>query len=72
MPYRHVLNKDTVNNEYYTCPVYNYLIANGQMKIGIYEICSDDMHGLGTPSDLYKFLATKKLPSSLSSPQSFT
>ena len=46
-----------VNNEFYTCPCYNYLIKEGQ-KIGIYNIGEeyDGMYGLGTPKDLEFFL----------------
>lgn len=42
---------ERVNNEFYTCPVYNYAIKNGA-KIGIYNIDSKAMHGIGTPEDL--------------------
>ncbi len=45
-----------VNGEFYTCPVYNELIASGA-KIGVYEIPSTSMFGLGTPEDLKKFLS---------------
>ncbi len=41
--------KIKVNNEYYTCPVYNEAILNG-LKIGI-KLC-DKMWSLGTPEDL--------------------
>ncbi len=46
-----------VNGEFYTCPVYNYLIAEGK-KIGTYSIGKeyDGMYGLGTPHDLDWFL----------------
>ena len=50
-----ILANDRVNNEFYTCPVYNYSINAGQ-KIGIYNINALDMHGLGTPEDLNRFL----------------
>ena len=43
-----------VNNEFYVCPVYNEMILAGK-RIGIYEIESQRMHGLGTPEDLEKF-----------------
>jgi dTDP-glucose pyrophosphorylase len=46
---------ERVNNEFYTCPVYNYMIKQG-LKIGVYEIPKDAMHGLGTPDDLNVFL----------------
>lgn len=46
-----------VNNEFYICPVYNYLIRKGK-KIGTYSIGKEfqGMYGLGTPSDLEFFL----------------
>ncbi len=50
-----IVANDRVNNEFYTCPVYNYLIASGK-KIGIYDINHKDMHGLGTPDDLNLFI----------------
>lgn len=50
-----IINNDRVNNEFYTCPVYNYVIANSG-KIGIYNIEFSEMHGLGTPEDLEKYL----------------
>lgn len=49
---------DRVNNEFYTCPVYNYCIAAGQ-RIGIYNIDATSMHGLGTPEDLNRFITLK-------------
>lgn len=54
-----ILAKDRVNNEYYSCPVYNYLISDNK-KIGIYNIKSEQMHGLGTPEDLNAFIKLKK------------
>lgn len=50
-----IIKKDRVNNEYYVCPVYNYLVAD-KKKIGIYEIDKNTMHGIGTPEDLNKYL----------------
>lgn len=47
---------DRVNNEYYTCPTYNYLVRSGK-KVGIYNIDISGMHGIGTPEDLNKYLA---------------
>ncbi|MFV0244056.1 MAG: glycosyltransferase family 2 protein [Qingshengfaniella sp.] len=46
---------ERVNGEFYTCPVYNYMIAKGA-RIGVYEVPMDAMHGLGTPDDLMVFL----------------
>jgi dTDP-glucose pyrophosphorylase len=50
-----ILNQDRVNNEYYTCPTYNYLIKKGK-KIGIYNVSKTSMHGIGSPEDLNNFL----------------
>jgi len=50
-----IIENDRVNNEFYVCPVYNYLIKNG-LKISTYNIDSKDMHGVGTPEDLNEFL----------------
>jgi hypothetical protein len=50
-----IIENDRVNNEFYSCPVYNYLIKN-QAKIGIYNIESNAMHGIGTPEDLAEYL----------------
>jgi len=46
-----------VNNEFYTCPCYNYLIQEGK-KIGIFSIGEEynGMYGLGIPKDLDFFL----------------
>ncbi|GHT00374.1 glycosyl transferase family 2 [Planctomycetales bacterium] len=46
-----------VNNEFYTCPCYNYLIREGK-KIGIYPIGEEynGMYGLGIPHDLEFFI----------------
>jgi len=46
-----------VNNEFYICPVYNYLIKESK-KIGIYPIGEEynGMYGLGIPKDLEFFL----------------
>jgi len=51
-----IVRNDRVNNEFYTCPVYNYLIRSGK-RIGVYEIPAEAMHGLGTPEDLAAYLA---------------
>ena len=53
-----IVQNDRVNGEFYTCPVYNYAIANGQ-KIGVFEIPPEAMHGLGTPEDLDYYLCLK-------------
>lgn len=50
-----IIKKDRVKGEFYTCPTYNYAIRNG-LKIGIYNIKFNQMHGLGTPDDLNLYL----------------
>jgi dTDP-glucose pyrophosphorylase len=50
-----IIENDRVNNEFYTCPVYNYLIKN-DAKIGVYNIEFSGMHGIGTPEDLAVYL----------------
>ncbi|MNE15375.1 hypothetical protein D3C80_1082820 [compost metagenome] len=50
-----IANNDRVNGEFYTCPVYNYMIRNGA-RIGVYEVPASAMHGLGTPADLATYL----------------
>ena len=50
-----IIENDRVNNEFYTCPTYNYAINNGS-KIGIYNIEFEQMHGIGTPEDLKLYL----------------
>lgn len=47
---------DRVNNEFYLCPVYNYLIKNGGV-VRTSEI--EEMWGLGTPEDLDSYLKLK-------------
>lgn len=46
-----------VNNEFYVAPVYNMMIED-KKKIGFYNVGKVDngMYGLGTPSDLKRFL----------------
>lgn len=51
-----IKNNDRVNNEFYLCPVYNYLIKNkGNVKTFVVE----EMWGLGTPEDLDTYLKLK-------------
>lgn len=50
-----IVHNDRVNNEFYTCPVYNWMIKE-KKKIGIFDVEFEDMHGLGTPEDLSLFL----------------
>jgi NDP-sugar pyrophosphorylase family protein len=53
-----IARNDRTNNEYYTCPVYNYMLKQGA-KIGVYEVPASAMHGLGTPEDLDAYLARR-------------
>ena len=48
-----------VNNEFYVAPVYNIAIEHGA-RFRIHDIGpeGENMHGLGTPEDLERFLAT--------------
>lgn len=50
-----IIENDRVNNEFYSCPVYNYLIRDHK-KIGIFLIKQNEMHGIGTPEDLKSYL----------------
>jgi UDP-N-acetylglucosamine diphosphorylase / glucose-1-phosphate thymidylyltransferase / UDP-N-acetylgalactosamine diphosphorylase / glucosamine-1-phosphate N-acetyltransferase / galactosamine-1-phosphate N-acetyltransferase len=50
-----IVRNERVNGEFYTCPVYNYLIQEGK-KIGVHIIHPDAMHGLGTPDDLKHYI----------------
>lgn len=52
--------RDRVNNEYYTCPTYNYAVRAGR-RIGIFNIPVDAMHGIGTPEDLNAYLQQASL-----------
>lgn len=51
-----------VNNEFYVAPCYNELIEEG-MKFSTFNIGKegDGMYGLGTPSDLEKFIKIKAI-----------
>tara|TARA_B100001093_G_scaffold132296_1_gene124863 strand:- start:26661 stop:27398 length:738 start_codon:yes stop_codon:yes gene_type:complete len=50
-----IINNDRVNNEFYTCPTFNYAIKEN-LKIGIYNIDFEQMHGIGSPEDLNIYL----------------
>ncbi len=45
------------NNDFYVCPIFNEMILSGK-KIVIWEIKQSQMHGLGTPEDLSKYLSS--------------
>lgn len=51
------IENDRVNNEFYTCPTYNYLISQGK-KIDTYKIKQEYMHGIGIPEDLIAYINT--------------
>jgi UDP-N-acetylglucosamine diphosphorylase / glucose-1-phosphate thymidylyltransferase / UDP-N-acetylgalactosamine diphosphorylase / glucosamine-1-phosphate N-acetyltransferase / galactosamine-1-phosphate N-acetyltransferase len=55
-----IIANDRVNGEFYTCPAYNYCIAEG-LKIGIFNIPAESMHGLGTPEDLNRFVERRNI-----------
>lgn len=48
-----IREKDTVNNEYYVAPSYNYLQEDA--KIGVYHFNEGFHWPIGTPEDLVKF-----------------
>lgn len=50
-----IIDNNRINNEFYTCPVYNYHIDNGA-NVGIFNIERNKMHGIGTPEDLDQYL----------------
>lgn len=62
-----ILANDRINNEFYTCPVYNYMIKMG-LRIGVFEIPQSAMSGLGTPSDLITYLDSSDLLPSIDMP----
>ena len=50
-----IARNERVNNEFYTCPVYNHINRRGG-RIGIHKVQAEAMHGLGVPDDLVKYL----------------
>jgi NDP-sugar pyrophosphorylase family protein len=54
---RRMIERDLrVNGEFYVCPVFNELIAEGA-EVRTWEIDRSQMHGIGTPEDLQAFVA---------------
>jgi dTDP-glucose pyrophosphorylase len=54
---RRMIERDArVSGEFYVCPVFNELIAEGGV-VRTFEIDRSAMHGIGTPEDLQAFLA---------------
>ena len=62
-----IARDERVNGEFYTCPVYNYMIRAGA-RIGVYEVSEAAMHGLGIPEDLKVYLAKTGGPASADAP----
>ncbi|PKT77031.1 glycosyltransferase family 2 protein [Helicobacter winghamensis] len=50
-----IARNERVNNEFYTAPTYNYAIKNGA-RIGCFLMEFEQMHGIGTPTDLEKYI----------------
>ncbi|ESQ78648.1 glycosyltransferase family 2 protein [Asticcacaulis sp. YBE204] len=50
-----IAHNDRSNNEFYVCPVYNYMIKTGA-RVGVYYVEPEAMHGIGTPPDLDAYL----------------
>lgn len=50
-----IVRNERINNEFYTCPVYNYMIGV-KKQVGIYNIDHTQMHGIGTPDDLQSYI----------------
>ena len=58
---------ERINNEFYTCPIYNYLIKKCK-KIGVFEVDCESMHGIGTPNDLKEYLKKMNFADSIDKP----
>ena len=51
-----MIRKDIrVNSEFYVCPVYNEMILDDR-RIKPFKVQASQMHGLGTPEDLNRFI----------------
>lgn len=50
-----IIERDRTNNEFYLCPVYNYLLKKS-LQVSVYKIDKNHMNGLGTPEDLERYL----------------
>lgn len=51
-----IARNERVNNEFYTCPIYNHIIGHGG-RVGVHTVDAEAMHGLGVPDDLVKYLS---------------
>lgn len=54
-----IRKNERVNGEFYVCPIFNELISRGGV-VKIMEIDESQMHGLGTPEDLARYLAYRR------------
>ncbi|MGH6559795.1 hypothetical protein [Bacteroides hominis] len=50
-----IIRNERVKNEFYVAPVYNFGIQEG-LKFGIFNININQMHGIGTPTDLNVYI----------------
>jgi NDP-sugar pyrophosphorylase family protein len=50
-----IARNERVNNEFYTCPVYNHIVGRGG-RVGVHVVGAGAMHGLGVPEDLLRYL----------------
>lgn len=50
-----IARNERINNEFYTCPIYNHIVGHGG-RIGVHRVGEEAMHGLGVPDDLIKYL----------------
>jgi len=55
-----IIENNRSNNEFYVCPIYNYLIKKNE-SVGIYNISAEEMHGIGTPEDLERYISGSSL-----------
>lgn len=63
-----IVANDRTNGEFYTCPVYNYMIKKNK-RIGVERISSEAMNGLGTPEDLVSYLKANGFNRSFDEPE---
>ena len=50
-----IIRNERVKNEFYVAPVYNFGIQE-RLKFGIFNININQMHGIGTPTDLNVYI----------------
>ncbi|MBI4063346.1 MAG: glycosyltransferase family 2 protein [Elusimicrobia bacterium] len=54
-----LLKSASLEGQFYVCPVYNEMILMGR-RITIYPMNTGQMHSLGTPEDIERFIATPR------------